>query len=147
VEFLIFVLMIASGYGFGRLIEQRHLKSIRLRERASKRLPILNRKSLAEDVSYAEAQLFAGSVVVSIDYFKRISAALRGIVGGRVHAYESLLDRGRREAILRMKEQAMKWGAKEIVNLRLETSTIGGSANQERGLGSVEVVAYATGLK
>jgi uncharacterized protein YbjQ (UPF0145 family) len=46
----------------------------------------------------------SGSVVVSVDYFKRFLAGLRTLVGGRVTSYETLLDRARREAILRCKE-------------------------------------------
>ena len=42
--------------------------------------------------------------------------------GGRVSAYETLVDRARREAILRMKEEAK--GADIILNMRLETSSI-----------------------
>ncbi|MFT6733724.1 MAG: hypothetical protein ACJAS9_001914 [Polaribacter sp.] len=40
-----------------------------------------------------------------MDYFKRFLAGLRNIFGGRVVTYESLVDRARREAILRMKEK------------------------------------------
>ena len=90
--------------------------------------------------------LVCGSVVISSDYFKRILASLRGIVGGRVKSYESLLDRSRREAILRLKEQALQQGANLIVNLRLETSAIGNSANQKGHIGSVETFAYGTAL-
>jgi len=67
---------------------------------------------------------------------------LINIFGGRVSSYESLLDRGRREAILRMKESAK--GASEIVNVRIETSSI--SKNDNRGIGSIEVYAYGTAI-
>ena len=54
--------------------------------------------------------LVNGSTVVSNDYFKRLLAILRNIFGGRVKAYESLLDRARREAVLRMKDEAHSSG-------------------------------------
>jgi uncharacterized protein YbjQ (UPF0145 family) len=92
------------------------------------------------------AFLVHGSAVISIDYFKRLLATLRNIVGGNVKSYESLVDRARREAILRMKEQALAKGARMIVNLRLETSTIGNSANRKGSIGSVEVIAYGTAV-
>ena len=47
--------------------------------------------------------------MVSVDYFKRFLAGLRMIFGGRVSSYESLLDRARREALLRMRLQAALW--------------------------------------
>jgi hypothetical protein len=56
--------------------------------------------------------------------------------------YETLLDRARREAVLRLKESCP--GAVQIINLRIETSSISkGSKNQ---IGCVEVLAYATAI-
>ena len=60
--------------------------------------------------------------------------------------YESLLDRGRREAILRMKEQAIAWGGTQIYNVRLETSNIG-SQGGGKGLAALEVTAYGTAIR
>ncbi|MBE9562458.1 MAG: heavy metal-binding domain-containing protein, partial [Proteobacteria bacterium] len=76
-----------------------------------------------------------------------ISAMLRNLVGGKVIVYESLLDRSRREAVLRMKEQAIEWKAKQILNVRLETVAIGGRFGGRIDPGSVEVIAYGTGIK
>ena len=36
--------------------------------------------------------LVSGNVVVSVDHFKRFLAGLRNIVGGRLKAYETILD-------------------------------------------------------
>ena len=63
-------------------------------------------------------------MVVSLDYFKRFAAALRIIFGGRIKAFEPLMDRGRREAILRMKQDAVAAGYDAIINVRLATSRI-----------------------
>jgi uncharacterized protein YbjQ (UPF0145 family) len=85
----------------------------------------------------------AGSVVISYDHFKRFLAGLRMIFGGEVKSYVSLLDRGRREAVLRMKAKCPD--ADLIVNLRVETSSIS-KGGRRRGLGAVEVFAYGTAL-
>jgi uncharacterized protein YbjQ (UPF0145 family) len=95
------------------------------------------------DVNY-DQQLVIGSVVVSIDYFKRFLAGLRNLFGGRVTAYETLLDRARREALLRMKEQAEAAGAKLVFNVKYETSSI--SKGRKDTVGSVEMLAYGTAL-
>ncbi|HBH31674.1 MAG TPA: hypothetical protein DDX81_07200, partial [Desulfofustis sp.] len=79
-------------------------------------------------------------------YFKRLLAILRNIFGGAVTSYESLVDRARREAILRMKEAARQQGAALVINLRLETSAIGQQANRKRQVGSVEAIAYGTAI-
>ncbi|WP_416666832.1 YbjQ family protein [Egbenema bharatensis] len=60
--------------------------------------------------------------------------------------YESLLERGRREALLRMKEEAAKWGANQVLNVRMETSNIGRQTG-DRGLVAIEMIAYGTGVR
>jgi uncharacterized protein YbjQ (UPF0145 family) len=142
---IILLALIAIGYIMGTAAERGHYRSIEKREAQTADLPVLNIGKMIEERPIEGSRLVTGSVVISIDYFKRIVAQLINIVGGKVISYESLVDRARREAILRMKEQA--GGADYIMNLRVETSTIGNSANQKNGVGSVEVVAYGTAVK
>lgn len=141
---VIFLLLICVGYGMGSYFERRHYTSIEKREKELIHLPVITTKWEPKDSQSQHTELVTGSVVISIDYFKRLLAILRNIFGGNVISYESLVDRARREAILRMKEKALAKGANRVVNLRLETSAIGNSANQKRHVGSVEVVAYGT---
>ena len=93
------------------------------------------------------ASLVTGSTAVSVDYFKRVAATLRNLFGGSVSAYETLLDRARREAVLRMKEEARKLGATLIVNVRIETSSISGAKGNNKSIACVEVLASGTALK
>ncbi len=143
-DLAIFFILLTMGYFAGRATENRHYKSILLREKASLRLPTVTSNMLPEVDQIAKSFLVSGSCVISIDYFKRILAGLRNIMGGRVTAYETLLDRARREAILRMKYEAL--GSHIIVNTRVETASIYSSTNQN-GIGSVEVFAYGTAIK
>ena len=137
--------LIALGYFCGTWAERRHYRSIEAREKALVGLPAITAKNVdADDADVADAKMVYGSVVVSNDYFKRILASLRNIFGGRVKSYETLVDRARREAMLRMKEAAPD--ATIILNVRLETSTIGRRANQKGMVGSVEAMAYGTAL-
>ena len=80
---------------------------------------------------------------MSIDSFKKFVAGLRDLVGGRVSSYESLLERARREALLRMKAEARALGAQSVWNVRLETSSI---TKGGKGVSAVEVLAYGTAL-
>ena len=61
-----------------------------------------------------------------------------------MNSYESLLERGRREALLRMKEEARRLNATEIFNVKMETASISKGAGNS--IGSVEVYAYGTAL-
>jgi uncharacterized protein YbjQ (UPF0145 family) len=86
--------------------------------------------------------LVNGSVVLSIDFFKKFVAGLVNLFGGNMVSYETIVDRARREAILRMKESA--GDASEIINIRIETSSI--SQSTQQGVGAIEVLAYGTAI-
>lgn len=145
-EQLIFLFGLTTiGFFVGRHLEGKHYESIKAREQQTLHVPMMN-FGAKQDLPHAhEAQLFVGSVVVANDYFKTLTSALRNLVGGRILVYESLVDRGRREALLRMKEEAIEWGASQIVNIRFETSNIGGQTGG--GLAAVEIMAYGTAIR
>lgn len=138
--------LVFIGLVFGMINEKRHYKSIQEREKEFINLPAISLKRL-EGVELDSGELVIGSVAVSIDYFKRIVATLINIIGGNVVSYESLIDRGRREAILRMKEMAKTKGYDQVINVRIETSTISGRSKKKNDIGCIEVLAFGTGIK
>lgn len=141
---LIFLILITVGYLSGTFAERYHYRSILKREKLFINLPAITIKTFHSSHDRVKsAELVYGSAVISIDYFKRFTASLRNIFGGTVKSYESLIDRARREALLRMKEMA--GDAKIIINVRIETSTIGRKANK-KGVGCLEAIAYGTAL-
>lgn len=140
---IITIALLLLGYFAGRSAENRHYRSIIEREKQLVNLPTTNNKRPIMPVSDgAQSRMVVGSVVISIDYFKRFLASLRAIFGGNVRAYETLVDRARREAILRMKESCSD--ADEICNLRIVTSSI--SQGRKNQLGTVEVLASGTAI-
>ena len=141
-SFPLFLLLLA--YFIGSHLESNHYKSIREREAATKDMVAINFPRFPFDVERAD--MVMGSVVVSHDHFKRFLAQLRIIVGGRIKSYEPLLDRARREAVLRMKEQALARGHNTVVNIRLETSRLANSRRGGKGTAGVEMLAYGTAL-
>ncbi len=142
INLVIFLILISLGYISGRMIESRHYRSIEAREEEFLRLPAVTLRHALEGRVVAKVALVAGNTVISVDYFKRFLASLRNVFGGRVTSYESLIDRARREAILRMKEEAK--GADIILNMRLETSSI--SKGRKGNVSSVEALAYGTAV-
>ncbi len=141
-QIIIFAVFVTLGYIFGTRAERKHLASIRDREENMKNLPSIMLKRPIDENNIRSYKLVNGSAVIAIDYFKRFIAALVNLFGGRISTYESLVDRARREAILRMKESAGE--ASEIINVRIETSSISKSAQQNTG--AVEVLAYGTAI-
>ena len=76
------------------------------------------------------------NVVIAVSQFKSLVATVINIFGGSIPAYESLLDRARREAVLRLIEKNPE--ALAFANLRVDTINL--------GFGYVEAHAYATAL-
>ncbi len=140
-EIILFLVLLVLGYCFGLLAERRHYRSIIAREKVMNSLPAIASRYPPEDKPY-DQQLVVGSVVIGSDYFKSFLAGLVNFFGGSVVSYEGLLDRARREATLRMKEQAQKAGAEMVFNVKYETTSVGNSK-----LASVEVLAYGTAMK
>jgi uncharacterized protein YbjQ (UPF0145 family) len=141
------LLLLVGAYLIGSAVERSHYRSLRIRESASRRFPTVNFRTPPRSWRIESSELVAGNVVVSIDYFKRFLAGLRMLVGGRVASYESLLDRGRREAILRMKEEAFERGYNAVINVRIETSRLASSSRNGEGTAGVEVLAFGTALQ
>lgn len=140
------LLLLIAAYISGRIIEKRHYRSIRKREARLRQLPTVTFRVVPKAWEVGESGLVTGSVVISVDHFKRFVASLRMVFGGRVKTYESLLDRARREALLRMKEAAVARGYQVIVNVRLDTSRLASAKRKGKATAGVEVLAFGTGL-
>lgn len=135
-----FVVLMLCGYLFGRLAERRHFKSLVEREKQSAVLPVVATRYPPQDQPYRQ-QLVCGNVVIAADYFKVFLSSLINIFGGRVTPFESLLDRARRESLLRMKEHAIGLDARYVFNIKYETTRI--AVGRSAGM---EVLAYGTAM-
>ncbi|MCH1499060.1 MAG: YbjQ family protein [Akkermansiaceae bacterium] len=144
-DLLIILVLLTLGYGFGSYREKKHYQSIYEREAELKDIMVFESRFCPQPQQHLGGELVHGNVVISTDYFKMLVAGLRKLVGGRLKTYESLFDRGRREAILRMKLSAQELGFDQIFNVRFETSSI--SKGARNNIGSVEVYVYGSAVK
>ena len=142
-ELITFLVLLGLGWFVGRTNERRHYKSIVAREAASLNRPALSFDAEQLDTQVASGNVATGSVVISIYYFKQFMSSFRMIFGGEMKSYASLIDRARREALLRMKESCPD--ADLYLNTRLETSSISQGAKDR--IGCIEIVAYSTAVK
>lgn len=145
-DLLIFLALLGIGLIFGRANERRHLKRLQEQEAQFAHIKVYTLKSVPKHMA-AELEaggiIVSGSVVIAIDYFKRIIAGLKMLIGGNLGSYESLVARARREAILRMQKHADSLGADIIFNARIEFSIIG----QQPKSSGAELLAYGTAVK
>ncbi len=140
-ELGVFLLLLALGFGVGRVIERAHYASIRRREKALQDVLIFAARFPTDRVTPQHAFLVTGTVVISADYFKTFVAGLRNLFGGRFRSYETLMERARREALLRLKSEARRRGAKLVVCVRFESTALTMGKTP-----SMEVFAYGTAL-
>lgn len=146
-DLIVFLILLTVGYLAGTAAEKNHYRKIRLRERASRNFPVLNTKDISTIQGIRDSKLVIGHVVVSVDYFKRFLAGVKNLFGGQLNAYESLMDRGRREAILRMKQAAFSEGFHMVVNYKLQTASIGKVKANNNKIACIDLIAYGTALR
>ena len=144
-DLIILLVLLLLGYGFGTYREKKHYRSIIEREKKYKNIMLFDNKLIPAELNATGGEIVQGHVVISVDYFKRFVAGLRKLFGGKLRSYETLLDRGRREAILRMKKDSRKYDADKIFNVKFETASI--SKGSGRTIGSVEVFVYGSAVK
>ena len=146
-------LLLIVGFTAGRLAERKHFKSLEERESRHTDMLVTDFRSfpgLEEGGSghAAGAQLVSGCAVISSDYFKTFIAAIKKFIGGELRTYESLLTRARREAIIRMLDEAKAAGFDAVCNVRLDGYDIGGaSKGTKKPVVSVSVQASGTAYR
>ena len=139
-----FIILIGLGFFVGSTVERAHFKRLRMKEKRLFTIPLNDLKTQPPGTIGGGAVLVSGSVVVASDYFKTIAASLRKLIGGEIRSFERLMERGRREAICRMMQQAHHMNAIAVINLRIETSSIGRMSRNPSPM--IEVIAYGTAV-
>jgi len=144
VGFGVTILLLLVGVVFGTQAQKKHIADLNRREEAMRHIIVTNLKVLP--TTGTPPQLVTGSVVIAFDYFRRFIAFFVMLVGGRITMYEDMLDRARREALLRLLEDAEAKGAREVHNVRFEFSRVGSSGPNAQIGGGAELLAYGTAV-
>ncbi|WP_366914470.1 YbjQ family protein [Nocardia sp.] len=80
----------------------------------------------------------AGLTVRSRGIGANFTAGLRSLGGGEIHEYTQLLYQSRHEAVLRMCQHAMSFGANAVIAMRFDCNEIANTMS--------EVAAYGTAV-
>ena len=143
---LVTPVMLVGAWISGGMLERRHLKSLLLLESGSSGVLAITIEDLPPDWHVESCELVMGNVVISQDYFKRVAASIKSIFGGNIGVLEPLLERARREALIRMKGVAHARGYDTIINVRIETATLASSRGNGKGTAGVEILAFGTAI-
>ena len=134
---VVMVLFLVVLGGIGRAREAAHIRELEDREGRVAHVPLLD-TSTAPGVDAVHSEIVMGNVVIGTDYLKQWLSSWRMLFGGEMKSYQTVLTRARREAQLRMLEDAFDRGARAVVNVRFETSQVSGR------LAAPEVLCYGT---
>lgn len=137
--------LVLLGLSAGTAIERTHFRRLEEREREFADMLVTDLKNLpcGPDPGLG-AVLVVGEAVIGGDYLRMLLASLKNFFGGELGHYTRLMARARREAVLRMLEQARARGYNAVGNVRLETvdiSTAKSSGNQ----GMPQAIVLASG--
>ena len=138
IQIVIFAILFSVGFGFGRFNERKHLQYLDEQEQRLAYIRVNNSRFIE---STFPGHMISSNVVISHDYFKYAIANVQNMLGGRLTSYESVVERARREVIVRLKLEAEKMGADQIMGIRLSTTELGMQG------GMVEVFAYGTAIQ
>ena len=148
IQILIFLFLIGfCGLACGRTLEKRHYRDIEQRERQNqgkflvtqlKSFPALRPGGKAPKVMMSE-------VVIGSDYLKTWFSQWRNLFGGEMKSFRTLQDRAKREALLRMSEQAQSEGYNALCNVRFSGADVGGNTSGRKNkLHFAAIIATAT---
>ena len=136
---IVFIGLFFVGWAFGRLNEGDHIKYLDVTEKELGHIVVSSERFYQPEISDGtQGVLVMGSVVIAQDFFKMIIARLLSLFGKNLTTYETLLERARREAVLRMKLEAQFLGYNQVSGLRLEVTSINLTGSM------VEAIAYGT---
>ena len=85
-----------------------------------------------------------GEVTLGVDHFRGFLGQWKSLFGGQVRSYQMVLDRARREVLMRLLEQTHSLGFNAVANVRIDSVDISGSALTRRKAADVSVLATAT---
>ena len=144
-----FIVLIGLGFTVGGFVERAHFGQRGAGGRELANRTVTHRRGIPLRNNAELCCMVTGEVVIASDYFKTFAANLKKRIGGDLRTYETLMERARREALVRMLESARQLGANHVANVRFASSNIGsGATGRRRGRAAmVEMYAYGTALR
>lgn len=145
INIIINLILLPIAFVVGRFTEGSHFRRLAQREQELGHIHRCNLRHVADPDSVVRADLVLGHVVIATDYWKSFVTRLRKLVGGEMKSAQSLLIRGRREALVRLLEMAQIQGATEVWNIRFGFCNIS-QMRGNNGAMQVEIFAYGTAV-
>jgi len=146
IALLISAAALLVGFFVGKATEKRHLAGLSQRESdfADMRVDASRSPHRPSAAPHTPA-LVSGEAVIASDAFKSWASGLRNLFGGEAKNFGLLYQRARREATLRMLEEARRLGYDAVCNVRYDSADIGGNALRPANQASPMATCMASG--
>ena len=135
---------------YGNHYQSNKVKELQARESAflaqHGRDNIHNISTLIPPKPITSCGLVMANISVGTSWWQTMIGGFHGIIGGNITLFDRVLNYGRKEALQRLREQALQQGWDSVINVRMETSRIVSSSNQGKS-SAFEILAYGTGVK
>jgi uncharacterized protein YbjQ (UPF0145 family) len=141
--FLIFI----AGCIIGCLTESAHYKKLARDEQELSDVMVSDMKVLPANWNASNPVFVCENVAIANDFWKTFLFQFRKIFGGPCYGFQRMLERARREALVRMMRRAKSLGANVVWNVRFDTMNIKMGSHDGNGkyyAAGVEVCAYGT---
>lgn len=150
---LFFPLAFIYSMLFGGLHQSSYQKKLLVREKRVAQLVggdnihTLSRPINLENIS--QCGLVMTNITVAPSWWQLFIGQIKSIFGGQIKSFDKVLTYGRAEVMQRLREQALGEGWSEVINVRVETSMVMNKVKggQQNKLGTLEFVAYGTGIR
>jgi uncharacterized protein YbjQ (UPF0145 family) len=140
----IFLVLAVVGFWRGRRNERAHLIALAQEEERLRGVLVFSTRYPANVAERVDPILVSGSAVMGSDFYRMLIGTLRKVVGGNYLSYERLVDRGRRQALVALKQQAHARGARMVFNVMYSSTRL--SDPRLGQLPQFEVMAYGTAI-
>lgn len=147
---LIPAVVLLVGFFVGAHREREHFLDLDRREAAAADVLVTNLKGYPGATpggGLPPPRLIVGEVTIGSDAMKNWLSKWRKLFGGEMHSYVAMQTRARREARLRVIEQAKAAGYNAVCNLRFDGVDVSGAAHSAQGTrraATVAVIASGT---
>lgn len=132
-----FIGLLLLGWIVGGSVERKHFAALDAGETHYRQMLVTQIKSFpccdpAALHQGLEPRMICAEVVISSDYLKSYLGSWKKLFGGEIRGFQKLIERARREALLRLQQQATELGYNALCNVRLETADLAGRSQQHK---------------
>ena len=108
---------------------------------------VSNLKNPFPETTIQTSGLVIANISIGPSWWQMTAGGIKSIFGGKLGTYERVMHLGRMEVMQRLREEAIRQGWDEVINVRLDTATVKSNQNGKNKSSAFEIFAYGTGIK